>query len=98
MKNTSNPQTLCDLNEHRRIFDIKDLFRFGLSEIKSKSEDVRVRFAQIDETGGYKAIHECIQSESANPIGVQFERFIADHGDLQRIQRLELRINAIISG
>jgi hypothetical protein len=52
VKNASNPQTLRDLDEHGGVLDIEYLPGRRLGDVQSKSEDVRVGLADVDETGG----------------------------------------------
>src|SRR5664280_419006 len=85
MKNASNPQTFCDLNEHLGVFDIDYLRGFRLSDIQSKPKNVRVGLAEVDEAGRNKRIHKPVQLEFSNPIRIQFPCFVADHDNLQSI-------------
>jgi hypothetical protein len=89
VKNTSYPEAFRDLNEHRGVFYIQNLMCWRLSDIKRKPENVRVGLAEMDEAGGNEGIHKPIQFESANPICIQFERFVADNGDFQTVPRLQ---------
>jgi len=48
MQNTPNPQTLCDLNEQRRVFDINNLAGWHLGDVERQPKDVRVGLAEVD--------------------------------------------------
>jgi hypothetical protein len=54
MKKASNPQTFRDLDKHRRVFDVDYLPGRHLGDIQRKPEDVCIRLAKMDETGGNK--------------------------------------------
>jgi len=70
MKNTSNTQTFRDLDKHRGILYIDYLPGWRLGDIQRKPKDIRVGFAEVDETGGNKKIHKSIKSELANPVRI----------------------------
>ena len=65
------PKPSAIVNEHRRVFDIEDLLDRRLGNVQRQPKDVRVRFSQMDKTGGNKEIHEPVQLELANPIRIQ---------------------------
>jgi hypothetical protein len=85
VKNAPNPQTLRDLDEQRRVFDIEYLSDGRLGNVQSQPIDVRVGLAKVDKAGGNKSIHKLVQFELANPIRIQFARFVADHDNLQSV-------------
>ena len=90
VKNASNPQAFRDLNEHRRVFDIDDPPGWRLGDVQCQPKNVRVWLADVDEAGGHKRIHNPVQLELANPMAIQFTRFVADHDNLQPMPNLEL--------
>ncbi|MBE7444401.1 MAG: hypothetical protein HS132_03830 [Planctomycetia bacterium] len=63
MKNASNPQTFCDPDEHRGVFDIDYLPGWRLGNVQWKPKDVSVGLADINEAGVNKKIHETIKLE-----------------------------------
>jgi WD40 repeat protein len=73
-----------------RVFDIGDLIGRRLRDVQSKPKDVDVRLSEPDKARRNKEIHKPAQLERANPVRIQFASFIADHGDLQPVPRLEL--------
>jgi hypothetical protein len=52
VKNTSDPQTFGDLEEHRGIFDINHLLGWRLCDVQRKPKDVRVGLADVYEARG----------------------------------------------
>src|SRR5664279_5284803 len=78
VQNAANPQTFRDLGEHQGVFDIEDLLGWHLGDIQRKPKDVRVGLAEMDKAGGNKKIHEAVQLELANPIGIQFASFVTN--------------------
>jgi len=90
VKNTSNPQTFRDLDEHRGVINKDYLPGRYLGDVQRKPKDVRVGLADVEEAGGNEKIHKSVQLEFSNPIHIQFASFVADHGDLQPVPDLEL--------
>ena len=45
---TPNPQTFCDLDEHRLVVDIDDLLGRHLGDVQRQPKDVRVGFSKVD--------------------------------------------------
>jgi hypothetical protein len=70
VKNASNPQTFRDLDEHRGVLDIDDLWRWRLGDVQRKPKDVRVGLADVDEAGGNKSIHKPVELELLNPVSI----------------------------
>src|SRR5664280_906550 len=89
VKNAAHPQAFGDLDEHWGVFDIDYLPGWRLDDVQRDPKDVRVGLEDVNEAGGDKRIHEPFQPELANPIRIQFARFVADHGDLQPITHLK---------
>ena len=89
MKNASNPQIFRDPDEQWSVFDINYLPGWRLRDVQCQPKDVGVGLVEVNEAGGNKKIHKPIQLEFANPIRVQFARFVAHHGDLQSILCLD---------
>src|ERR1017187_9850417 len=89
VKNASNPQTFCDLDEERGVFDIDNLPRGCLGDVQRQLKNICVRFSETNEAGGNESIHKPAQLELANPMRIQFLSFIADDDNLQSILCLE---------
>lgn len=89
MKNTSNPQTLRDFDEHRAVFDIDHPTGRNLRGFKRNTEDVRVRLSQLNVAGGDKRIYKLIQLKLSNAILIQTAPFVADDNDFQSITCLK---------
>src|SRR5674476_582562 len=68
VKNTFNPQILRDPDEHRVIFNIDNTPDGHLGNIQRKSENVYIRFADVDKARRNKGIHKSVQLELSNPI------------------------------
>jgi hypothetical protein len=99
MNNALNSQALGDLNEHWSIVGEDSPRRPHLSYIYSKSENIRVGLANVNEARGYEAVNQPIQAEPLYPICVQLTGFIADDRYLQPQRQLELCDKiSIISG
>ena len=73
VKNASNAQTFRDLDEHRRVIDVRYLPGWHLGDVQREPKDVRVEVADVDEAGGNKGIHKLIQLELANPITTRLD-------------------------
>src|ERR1035441_7673455 len=63
VKYAPNAETLRDLDEHRRVFDVKYLPGRRLGDVQRQPIDVRVGLAEADEAGGDKRIHELRSEE-----------------------------------
>src|SRR5271170_3981353 len=85
VKNAANPKTFRDLNEERGVFEIDNLPCRCLGDVQRQLENIRVRFPEMNEAGGNKSIHKCVQLELTNSMSVQFTRFVADDDNLQSI-------------
>jgi len=83
MENAWNSKSLRDLHEHWSIVDEDGLLRPYLTDVESKSKDVRIGLTNVNEAGGYEAVCQPIQLESFDPICIQLARFIADDRYLQ---------------
>jgi hypothetical protein len=81
VKDAANPQTFCDVDKERRIFDVQYLPGWRLSYVQRQAEDVRIRLAYMDKAGRNKRIHQPVQLEFSNPIRIHLTRFVADYGD-----------------
>lgn len=90
MKDAANPQTLCDLHEHRSVLDMDYLPHWRLGSVQGEAKDARAGLTEMDEAGGDKAIDELVQTELVNPIIVYYARFVADHDYLQLVSGLDL--------
>jgi hypothetical protein len=88
VKNASNPQALRDLDEHRGVVDVDYVTEWHLGDVQRQPKDVCVGLAEVDEAGGNNAIYKPVQFELANPMRIQFARFVADHDDLQPVPDL----------
>jgi hypothetical protein len=58
VKNASNPQTFCDLNEHRCVFNIDYLPSWHLSDVQRKPKDLRVGLVEVNDSGENKKINK----------------------------------------
>jgi hypothetical protein len=57
VKDALNSQPFRDLNEHRSIVDKDCLRSLHLSYVQSKSENIRVGLADVNEARGYETVY-----------------------------------------
>ena len=87
--NASHPETFRDLNEHRSVIDEDSAFWRGLGKIKSEPENIDVRLSHPDETGRDECVHELVQAEGPDAMGIDLARLITNDHNLQAVLRLE---------
>jgi hypothetical protein len=90
MKDTANPQTLSDLHEHGRVFDVDYLPCRRLGNVQGKPIYVRVGLTDVDVARGDKGIHEIVQLELMDPIIIHNSRLVADDDYFQPVSDLEM--------
>jgi hypothetical protein len=90
MNNALHSQALGDLNEHRGIVDEDNPRGPHLGYIQSKSVNILIGLADVNEAGGYEAVSQPVQLEPLDPICIQLTGFIADDRYLQSKIQLKL--------
>jgi len=75
-------------NSYRRL--PRDLSEQRLGEIQRKAKDVEIGLAHVNEAGRDESIHETVQLERTNAIGIHLTGFIADNNDFEAIPNLKV--------
>jgi hypothetical protein len=88
--NASHPQALRNLNEHRGVVDEDSALWGGLGKVKGEPEDLNIWLPHSNETGRDECVHQLVEPEGANAMGIDLARLIADHDNLQAVLSLEL--------
>ena len=77
-----HPQSVRDLDEHRRVVDKRDLLCRRLGEVERETEDIHIWFAHANKAGRNERVRQLVQLELLNAVRIHCARFIADHNDL----------------
>src|SRR5208283_1428743 len=90
VKNASDSNAFCDLDEQLGVFNINNLPRRCLGDVQRQLENIRVWLSETNEAGGNKRIDKSVQLKLSNPIRIQFTGFVADDDNLQSIFGFQL--------
>jgi hypothetical protein len=85
MPDTPDAQAFGHFHKHGPVFDVNDFFRRHLGDVQGHFENIRIRFSEVNETGGYKKINEFVKPESTYAIVIQLSAFIAHYRDLDSV-------------
>jgi hypothetical protein len=92
--NASHPQALRNLDEHRGVVDEDSALRGCLGKVKGEPEDLNIWLPHSNETGRDECVHQLVELEGPNAMGIDLARLVADHYNLQTVLRPELGYQA----
>ena len=87
--NASHPEAFRNLNEHLSVVDKDSPLRGRLGKIKSELEDFDVGFPHSNETGGDECVHQPVEPEGTNAMGIHLARLITNDDNLETVLGLE---------
>src|SRR6266568_291275 len=85
MDDAPDPETPCHFHEQGAVIDVHDLSRIHLGDVEGDAEDIRIRFAEMNEARRNEEIDKCPQFELTDPVFVKFTPLVVDYCDLQPV-------------
>jgi hypothetical protein len=67
-----------DIAQERAIFDVRDLIGFHVRDVQGKTINVKVGFADVNESGNDEEVDEVLKVEPPDAVLSNLATFIAD--------------------